>query len=76
MKMKMKKINALVLTFILISVLGFNALALEDAPPVQNFEIPRAPAGFEIGDLDLAKWNGALVIDGPIEHLATSRNGR
>ena len=59
----MKKIMALILTFVFVAALGINALALEEAPPPQHYDIPKATPGFTIGDFDLAKWNGALFFD-------------
>ena len=58
----MKKIVALILTFMFIATLGINTLALDAAPEsYKNFEIPKATDRFTIGDFDTAKWNGALV---------------
>lgn len=56
----MKKIIALILTFMFIATLGINALALDAAPPPKHYEIPKATPGFTIGDFDTAKWTGAL----------------
>ena len=58
----MRKVTAFILAFVLAAAAG---VVSADSPvpdfPLESFEIPRAPDGFSIGDLDdEAKWTGAL----------------
>jgi hypothetical protein len=57
----MKRITAIIIAAILLVSMSGVAAFLSEAPPPENFVIPQAPDGFDIGDFTEAKWTGALV---------------